>query len=99
MASASPASLGAVVYLSLIATVLAYQLYFSLLRRYPAIEVTLITYLVPVVAIIAGSVLFDERVTLRVVGGFVVVIIGFVLLKRDAIEEQVGRWQGTQSGT
>jgi len=91
VATTNPYSIGALLYLSLIATVIAYQLYFSLLGRYTAIEVTLITYLVPIVAIIAGALFFNEHVTPRILAGFVVVIAGFVLLKWKAIQSQVGR--------
>lgn len=42
--------IAAVLYLGVGATVVAYVLFFRLLDRHPAIEVTLLTYLIPIVA-------------------------------------------------
>ncbi|MDL0134019.1 DMT family transporter [Halobacterium salinarum] len=58
-----------VAYLSTVATVIAYILYFRLLERYSAIEITLVTYLVPLVAAATGVVFFDEPITARIAGG------------------------------
>jgi drug/metabolite transporter (DMT)-like permease len=44
----------ALVYLGVFSTLVAYLLYFSLLERHSAIELTLVTYLVPLVAAAAG---------------------------------------------
>jgi drug/metabolite transporter (DMT)-like permease len=49
--------LGAVVYLGVFATAVAFFLYFTLLARHGALETSLVAYLVPVVATIVGVVL------------------------------------------
>lgn len=88
-----PASAGlAIIYLGVMSTVFAYLLYFSLLERRPAIELTLVMYLVPVVAVTAGWLLFGEPVTPTVVGGFLVVAAGFSLMKRREIRVELARW-------
>jgi drug/metabolite transporter (DMT)-like permease len=85
------ASVSGLLYLSLFGTCMAYLLYFGLLKRHPAIEITLVTYLVPVVAAAAGWALFGEPVTPSLVTGFAVVLVGFVLMKRQAVREELER--------
>lgn len=87
----TPLSTAAVLYLSFPATVVAYSFFFDLLSRYPAIDITLVTYLVPVVAAVAGKTLFGEPLTPNMVGGFVVVIVGFTLLKRRELRAELAR--------
>lgn len=81
----------AVLYLSIGATVVAYVLFFRLLDRHPAIEVTLLTYLVPIVAALMGWVLFGEHVTLQTAAGFLVVLVGFGVMKRRELQSEVDR--------
>lgn len=85
-----PLAVGAVVYLGVFATALAFFLFFRLLDRHGAVETSLVGYVVPVVATVAGVVLLDEPITAVTLVGFVVVFLGFVLLKRNAIRELVG---------
>lgn len=82
-------SAGAVVYLGVFATAIAFFIYFTLLEVRGALETSLVAYLVPIVATIAGVFLLDERITLLTVGGFLIVFLGFVLLKRRAIADLV----------
>ena len=83
-------ALGAVLYLGVFATAIAFFLYFSLLARYGALETSLVAYAVPVVATIAGAVLLDEYVAPASLVGFLVIFLGFVLLKRRAIADLLG---------
>jgi drug/metabolite transporter (DMT)-like permease len=78
-------ALGAVLYLGLFATAIAFLLYFTMLARYGALETSLVAYAVPVVATLAGVVLLDERITPVSLVGFVVIFAGFLLLKRRAL--------------
>ena len=72
-------------YLSVIATMVVYTLYFALLNRYSAIEMTLVGYLVPPIAAVAGYLLFNEPITIRTISGFAVIIFGFCLMKRRSL--------------
>lgn len=78
-------ALGAVVYLGVFATAVAFFLYFTLLARYGALETSLVSYAVPVVATIAGVALLDEQISPVSLVGFLVIFVGFLLLKRRAI--------------
>ena len=80
-------ALAAVAYLGVFATALAFFLYFRLLARYGATETSLVGYVVPVVATLAGVVLLDERITVASLVGFAVIFVGFLLLKRSAIRQ------------
>jgi drug/metabolite transporter (DMT)-like permease len=78
-------AVGAVLYLGVFATALAFFLFFRLLDRYGALQTSLIGYAVPVVATLAGVLLLDESITAVTLLGFVVVFVGFLLLKRSAL--------------
>jgi len=80
----------AVAYLGVFATALAFFIYFTLLEVRGALETSLVAYLVPIVATVAGVVLLGESITLPTIAGFLVVFLGFVLLKRRAIADLVG---------
>jgi O-acetylserine/cysteine efflux transporter len=52
---------GAVLYLALVATVLAYSMWARLLKRYPAGKVAPFSLLVPIVGLYSAWLVFDER--------------------------------------
>ena len=83
----APIALGAVIYLGVFSTALAFVIYFTILEKRGAFETSLVAYLVPVVATIAGAVLLGESVGLLTIVGFLVVFVGFALLKRHALVE------------
>ncbi|MFB6183917.1 MAG: DMT family transporter [Haloarculaceae archaeon] len=79
------------VYLSVFSTAVVWILYFSLLQRRSAIEILFVSYLLPIVAGIAGWVFFGEVVTTSMVVGFPVVVAGFALMKRQTIRQEFRR--------
>jgi drug/metabolite transporter (DMT)-like permease len=79
--------LAAVLYLGAFATALAFFIYFTLLERHGALETSLVAYVVPIVATVAGIALLDEPFEPLALAGFAVVFGGFVLLKREALRE------------
>ena len=89
----TPVAWAAVVYLGVFATAVAFFIYFTLLEVRGALETSLVAYLVPVVATVAGVVVLEESITLPTLVGFVVVFVGFVLLKRRAIAALVDDMQ------
>ena len=72
----------ALFYLALIGSALPFTLYFSLLKRLRATQLSLINYAVPVVAVIIGSLFMNEPVTLRVVAGTALVVAGVAVATR-----------------
>lgn len=85
----SSTSVFALAYVTLVSTILAYGLYFSLLARHSAIELNLVMYLLPVVAASAGWLLFGEEITASMGGGFLVILLGFVVMKRHPIRDEL----------
>ena len=76
------ASIGALVYLAVFGTAVTFFLYFWLLSRLPATRLSLITYGVPVVAVLVGTLLLDEPFTARMLAGSVVVLVGVTVAVR-----------------
>ncbi|MFC4439809.1 MULTISPECIES: DMT family transporter [Natrialbaceae] len=84
-------ALAGLTYLALIAGAGGYLLYFELLDRIGAIEINLIGYAAPVFAAIGGWVFLDEPLALRTVVGFIIITLGFILIKRESIRSAVVR--------
>lgn len=94
----TPLAGAAVLYLGVFATALAFFMYYTLLEVRGALETSLVAYLVPVVATVAGVFLLDETITAPTVVGFLVVFCGFLLLKRHAVADLVaGARRGSTS--
>ena len=85
----APMALGAIVYLGVFSTALAFVIYFTILEERGAFETSLVAYLVPVIATIIGTVLLDESIGVLSVVGFVVIFAGFALLKRRSLRDLV----------
>ena len=82
-------SLAALTYLSVVASALGFLIYFDLLERLGAIEINLVSYVAPISAALAGWAVLGEVPTVYTVVGFLVIFVGFLLLKRRAIRAEV----------
>jgi drug/metabolite transporter (DMT)-like permease len=71
--------LAAVLTLALVCTALAFLVFFELIAEVGASRATVITYINPAVAVLLGVVVLDERFTLAIALGFVLVLGGSVL--------------------
>jgi len=89
IAGGDPLTLAMITYLGVFSTAIAFIIYFTILSERGAFETSLVTYLVPIIATIAGVVLLGESIGLLTVSGFVVVFVGFALLKRHSIADIV----------
>jgi drug/metabolite transporter (DMT)-like permease len=90
------ASLGWPVVLSVLAvaipsTAVAYPIYFGLIGRVGPVRANLVAYAVPVFAAFMGWLLLDEVLSVWTAVGFPVVVLGFVLIEREVIREEVAR--------
>ena len=65
-------------YLSLGGTVVAFGLYFWLLRQVPAAQLSLIAFVIPLLALIFGATLGDEPVTREVLVGTGLILAGVI---------------------
>jgi drug/metabolite transporter (DMT)-like permease len=65
--------------LTLLGTVLAYIIYFTLIAQTSATFASLVTYVIPINGLILGAVVLGERLDLTVLGSLVLVLLGVAL--------------------
>jgi drug/metabolite transporter (DMT)-like permease len=75
-------TIGSLLYLALLGTAVTFTVYFWLLHHMPATHLALTAYLIPIVAVVVGAIVFDERVTVRLLAGGALVLLGTVLTTR-----------------
>jgi drug/metabolite transporter (DMT)-like permease len=76
----SPSAWLGMAWLGLLGTGVAYLLFFRIIERWGATRTTLVTYVIPVVAISLGFVVFGERLRPAELAGAVLIIGGVVLV-------------------
>jgi drug/metabolite transporter (DMT)-like permease len=77
--SLSPVVVGSILFLGAVGTGLAYPLFYGLIEEAGATTASLVTYLIPVVAVTLGVLVLDEPVTWNLFAGAAVVIIGLAV--------------------
>jgi drug/metabolite transporter (DMT)-like permease len=75
----APATVAAVVLLGAFGTGLAFLVFYTLVARVGATNATLTTYLIPIVAVVAGTWLLDERLGLGALAGGGLILVGIWL--------------------
>jgi drug/metabolite transporter (DMT)-like permease len=78
--TASHAALAALMGIALLSSALAYFIYFRLIARAGATNALLVTFLVPVSAILMGIVLLGENLSTRQLAGMTVIFIGIAAI-------------------
>ena len=73
-------ALFAVVWLGLLGSGFAYLANFRLLSRIGATRTSLVAYLLPVVGIVSGALMFNEQVDGRLIGGTILILAGVALV-------------------
>lgn len=76
----TPPAVGAVVWLGILGSGFAYLVNFRLLARIGATRTSLVAYLLPIVGIISGAIVFQETVDARVLFGTALVFAGVALV-------------------
>ncbi|SEO67671.1 Permease of the drug/metabolite transporter (DMT) superfamily [Halogranum amylolyticum] len=84
-------AIAALIYLSVVAGAAGFFLYFELLDTIGPIEMSLIEYVIPMFAALAGWAALGETPTVTTAVGFVVIFAGFSLLKFDALRRELRR--------
>ncbi|WP_321961055.1 EamA family transporter [Paraburkholderia sp. J7] len=72
-------SVGAIVYLAFVATLIGYSLWSRLLSKYPASQVAPFSLLVPIVGLASASLLLGEQLTTAEIAGAVLVMGGLAV--------------------
>lgn len=78
----SEESVGSIVYLAILGTVVAFLGYYWLLRKTRAVIVSMIAFVTPLVAILIGVYLFDEHLSALILVGTAMILSGIVLVVR-----------------
>jgi drug/metabolite transporter (DMT)-like permease len=86
------ATWAAVIGLAVVSTAFAYGLYFRILARAGATNVLLVTFLVPVSAILLGALVLGERLQPRHFAGMALIGVGLA-----AIDGRLARWRDRRS--
>jgi len=86
----APRFLGALAYVSIVAAAGTYAVYFHLLGRVGAIRISLVSYATPVVAALTGWLVLGQPLAPVAVLGFALVVLGFALVERRALAEELG---------
>ncbi len=77
--SVSPAAWAAAIVMGIFSTGVAYILYFRLIANVGPTNAITVTYLIPVFAMILGAIVIDEPVTLTMVVGCAIILLGTAL--------------------
>ena len=75
-------SIGALLYLSIVGTVIAFVLYYWLLQRVQVTRVSLLVLITPLVAVLLGWLLLGEAILSEMILGCVLVLVGVALALR-----------------
>ncbi len=80
-------SWSAIVYLVIVGSVFSFFAYLYALQRLPTGQVSIYAYINPVVAVILGSFIFGERLTVFIAGGGLVALYGVYLVNESFRKE------------
>jgi drug/metabolite transporter (DMT)-like permease len=82
--------LGSVAVLALVCSALGFLIFFALIAEIGPVRATVITYINPAVAAVAGILVLHENFTVGMGVGFVLVLAGSTLATRRASPRQAG---------
>ncbi|RBI59501.1 EamA/RhaT family transporter [halophilic archaeon] len=85
----TPRSIAALLYLVIGPSAIGYFIYFDLLDRLGPIEINLVSYAAPVFAAFSGWIVLGEIIDMWAVIGFISIFIGFLLIKRRELVEEL----------
>jgi drug/metabolite transporter (DMT)-like permease len=74
-------AIGSWVMLAILGTVVAYIIYYYLIRRTTATLVSTVTYIIPVNALVLGALVLGESLSLSMAGGLALILMGVLLVR------------------
>ncbi len=79
-----------VLYLGIVASAIPFAIYFALLVRVDVVILSMVGYIIPVVAVICGIVWLGERMSTPEIAGSILVLIGVMLATQfDFVKEKI----------
>ncbi len=94
----STRSVYALFYLISFGSMLAYFCFLYALKRLPVTIVSLYAYINPIVALLFGWLLLDEKVNIRIICGIVITLLGVYLVNRGAVNLKRNPAQNNSEG-
>jgi drug/metabolite transporter (DMT)-like permease len=85
LAMPTPLALGAIAGLALLSTALAYVIFFRILAAAGATNLTLVTLLIPVSALLLGRFILDEALALQQLLGMALIALGLAAIDGRAL--------------
>lgn len=82
-------------YLAVLSSAVAYFIYFALLDRLGAFEMNFIAYAAAAFGALFGWLFLNEQITAYTLVGYVCILGGFVLLKREELRREFGEYRAT----
>ncbi|HTK82886.1 MAG TPA: DMT family transporter [Bacteroidota bacterium] len=83
--------IGSIIYLGSLGTVVTFLTYYWLLKRVEAVYLSLVTLVTPVLAVILGAIVLDERLESRVFTGATLILLGILVANGRDIAAAVSR--------
>jgi len=90
LAQVNAEGIWALVYLTLIGSLLAYGSYVYAIKHLPMMVVSTYAYVNPVIAILLGVLILDEKITWFTIGALIVTLIGVYLINTGIAKKPVG---------
>lgn len=81
-------SWGAIAYLVIFGSVLSFIAYLYALQHLPTHQASIYAYINPVVAVLMGALIFDEKLTLFIAAGGAITLLGVYLVNRANEQQQ-----------
>jgi len=69
------------VVLTILGTVVAYVIYYTIIERSSATFVTMVTYIIPVNGLMLGALVLNEPLNMAVLGSLVLILLGVLLVR------------------
>lgn len=88
----TPEAWAALLYLAVAASAGGFLIYFDLLDRLGPIEINMVSYAVPPAAAVTGFLLLGETLGPQAWAGFLLIVLGFTLVKRAALRREARAW-------
>ena len=80
---------GAIAFLVIISSIIAFVAYLYALQKLPTGLVSVYAYINPIVAVITGSIMLNERMTLIMMAGAIITLTGVYIVNKSLKKEQL----------
>jgi len=70
------------IFAAIVGTFFAFLLDFRNIQRFGASTAVIVSYVIPIVGVLGGALLLDEQITLGMLGGMLLIVLGLWLIMR-----------------